>query len=280
MKETILVVYMPVLHAGYITFLKENQYPLYIVGQDVLGEIAKKTPYYGREIRLVDPKQMKRAISSLKIVPSVNVLDIKTLKKMADFKGKIILPDEDISHEIGDTFLSNNKIVFKPVFLRWNKRITEKEHEVDPNRVISKKLFDREMMDTAMQEASGSSDWWRQVGVVIVKSGKILFQGHNKHVPSPHSPYSMGDPRNSYNAGERIDLSTALHGEAGLIARASREGVSIEGTSMYVTTFPCPQCAKLIVEAGIRKVYYSKGYSLLDAETLFNAHSIEIILVE
>ena len=165
MKETIIIAYIPVLHSGYISFLKENSCPLYIVGRDVLDEIAKKTPYYGREIRLVEPPEMKKVLSSLKIVPKVSILDIKTFKKLADFKGKIILPDEDISHEIKNTFLVDNKVIFKQIFLRWNKRITEKEYEVSPDRIISKKKFDKEIMLDASSEALKSSDWWRQVGV-------------------------------------------------------------------------------------------------------------------
>ncbi|NCS97095.1 MAG: deoxycytidylate deaminase, partial [Candidatus Pacebacteria bacterium] len=78
------------------------------------------------------------------------------------------------------------------------------------------------------------------------------------------------DPRNSFHKGEHIELSTAIHAEAALIADAAKKGISLEGTQLYVTTFPCPACAKLIACSGITKLYFSEGYSMLDGEKILN----------
>jgi dCMP deaminase len=155
-----------------------------------------------------------------------------------------------------------------------------RENVIDPNRIISQKEFDQKMIELAFKSADKSSDWWRQVGAVAVKGKKVLFARYNKHLPSPHTLYENGDPRNNFDAGEHLDLYTSIHAEAGIISEAAKKGVSLEGSFMYTTTFPCPMCAKLIVETGIKKVYYSKGYSLVDAEKLFNQYGIEIILVQ
>jgi dCMP deaminase len=151
---------------------------------------------------------------------------------------------------------------------------------VSPDRIISTDQFDKEVISLATKAAEKSSDWWRQVGAAIVKDKRILLLGCNKHVPSDLSMDVYGDPRSSFDAGIRFDLSTAIHGEASLIARAAREGISLNGTSIYATTFPCPGCAKLIVEAGINKVYYAKGYSLLDAENVLKSGNVEIVMVK
>ncbi|HLN18769.1 MAG TPA: deaminase, partial [Patescibacteria group bacterium] len=62
--------------------------------------------------------------------------------------------------------------------------------------------------------------------------------------------------------------------------KAAKDGISLNNTNLYVTTFPCPTCAKLIAEAGIKKVYYESGYSLSDAEDILKNAGIEIILVK
>jgi dCMP deaminase len=89
----------------------------------------------------------------------------------------------------------------------------------------------------------------------------------------------FGDPRSNFDAGEHFELSKAIHAEAALIAQAARRGAPLDGASVYVTTFPCPVCAKSIAAAGITKVYYTKGYSLFDAEDVLGAAHIEIIQV-
>ena len=64
------------------------------------------------------------------------------------------------------------------------------------------------------------------------------------------------------------------------MACAARDGVSLKGAEVYVTTFPCANCARLLTTAGITKVYYRDGYSMLDAEDIFKAAGVEIVLVQ
>ncbi len=190
------------------------------------------------------------------------------------------MPDEDITRELKEKYFSDAVVSFAPVFLRWEKQISQTELVIAPDRIISTDEADRELVKAAVAEAAKSSDWWRQVGAVAVRDGKILFSGYNRHMPSDMSMDAYGDPRSSFDAGIRIDLSTAIHGEASLIAKAAKEGVALKGASLYVSTFPCPACAKLIVDAGIEKVFYLKGYSLLDAENILKSADIEIVMVK
>ena len=274
MKD-ILVAYIPVLHAGYIKLLKKYSDEVYVLGSDLILEF----PRMEREIRLLQPEEMQKAIVGLGIVSKVEVLDKKELTKIP-LEVTVVVPDEDLMHYIAEKYFKKNKVVFEKVFLRWDKPITLRENIVDPNRVISQKDFDKKMIKLAFESADKSSDWWRQVGAVAVRDKKVLFARYNKHLPSAHSIYENGDPRNNFDAGEHIDLSTVIHAEAGVISEAAKKGVSLDNAEMYVTTFPCPNCARLMIEAGIKKVYYSKGYSLVDAEKLFSQAGVEIILVQ
>ncbi len=78
----------------------------------------------------------------------------------------------------------------------------------------------------------------------------------------------------------RTDLSTAIHAEAAIVAAAARDGVSLRGADLYVTTFPCPACARLIAEAGLRRCYFAGPYSVLDGEDVLRAAGVELYWVD
>src|SRR6185369_15532026 len=119
------------------------------------------------------------------------------------------------------------------------------------------------VLRSLFKEAQKSSDMWRQVGAAIVKGKKIVLTAYNKHLPSDHTPYTNGDPRNNFHKGDHIEISSAIHAEAGLIAEAAKRGLKLKGLDMYATTFPCPPCAKLIAGSGIKTLYFAEGYAML-----------------
>lgn len=273
--RTVIIAYVPVVHTGYIKFFKKYPDTLYILGEDLLTEL----PRIERDIRALRSDEAKMSIDALGIFSEVKVIGKNDLEKIGlekDFK--FILPDEDIMHTIADKYLKDP--IFESVFLRWDRIIPTKEIPPSPSRKISHQEFDREVMRRAEEESKNSSDWWRHVGAVIVRDGKVILQNHNRHLPSTRTQMYQGDPRSNFDAGEHIELSAVLHGEAGLIAEAAKKGISLEGSSIYVTVFPCPNCAKLIAASGIKKVFYNKGYSLLDAEDIFKSFDVEIVRVD
>ena len=77
-------------------------------------------------------------------------------------------------------------------------------------------------------------------------------------------------------AGERQDLASTVHAEQYIIAKAAREGISVNGLSMYVTTFPCPVCAKLIACSGIKNIYFGEGGSNFDAKKVLESAGVKI----
>jgi dCMP deaminase len=77
-----------------------------------------------------------------------------------------------------------------------------------------------------------------------------------------------------------VELSTALHAEAAIVASAARDGLPLAGADLYVSTFPCPGCARLVAEAGFRRCYFAGPYSLLGGETVLRAAGVELIWVD
>lgn len=265
----VIVAYVPVLHRGYLHFFARHPQAkqLFLLGTEMTQSIEA----FQKDLRAIAPQTIATAIQALNIFEQVEVLDQVTLESLANNKEiSFIFPDEEIMHQLAEQYLSQAKITFDSVFLRWDSKSVLAKKEITP--------------DTFMKHAEvlkeKSADWWRQVGAVIVKDGQEILSDYNHHLPSPLEPYFQGDPRASFHKGELIEFSTAIHAEASLIAQAAKQGRSLNQTELYVTTFPCPVCAKLIAQTGIKKVYFAEGYSLLDGEALLRAAGVEIIKVE
>ncbi len=269
----VIIAYIPAWHKGYEKFLRSNPYPLYLLNDSFIAEI----PRLDRDIRAIDPKSMQKIITSQNIVPKVTVLSKLMLNKI---KAPILMPDETVSHVFAEQYLKEFSVNFCSVFLRWDRNISLTEHQTPANRTTSSDKSDVAAMTLAENEAQKSPDWWRQVGAVaITTSGEKLF-AHNSPMPShDYSLNTFGDPRSNFDAGEHIDMSKCIHAEAKLIANSARQGIPLKGSKLYVTTYPCPPCAKSVAEAGFEKVYYRDGYSLLDAEDILSSAGIAIIKV-
>jgi len=265
-----IVAYIPVLHDGYRRFLEKHHQAdvCFIFGSKLIDEFD----YLHKEIRALDPDLMCSAIRSLGILQRVEVLD-STYTIKAD---TIFMPDEDVSRRYAEDRLGDRSVVFDPVFLRWDRQNTQKKKKVGPDMVITKDQF----MNLAFKEAMKSSDWWRQVGAVLVKDGQVVGQKFNQHLPSLHQPYADGDPRNASKKGQDLDKFTSIHAEAALIAEAARTGVSIQDSEIYVTDFPCPVCAKQIAMSGIKKLYFTRGYDALDGQRVLHHAGIDMIKIE
>lgn len=275
-KGTALVCLVPVIHIKYLELFKKYPNNIYILGESLL----KKWPEFKkleRDLRKVDPYLMATFIENSKIVENVKVLELEDLDELKDYK--IILPTEDISQWLYENYFKENEVVFEDTFLRWNKAVSTQELEVSPDRKITEDEFHKEMILKTKELSKKSANWWRQLGVLLVKDGKILCQAFNKHVPTQENISVYGDLRMCFDAGESYELSNSIHGEALLIANCAKKGVVVEDSDLYVTVFPCPTCAKLISEAGIKRVFYTSGYSLSDAEDIFKAYGIELVLV-
>jgi dCMP deaminase len=117
-------------------------------------------------------------------------------------------------------------------------------------------------MNIAMLAASRSTCLRRQVGAVIVKNKKVLATGYNGAPAGLKHCLDIGCLRQKLKipSGQRHELCRAIHAEQNAIIQAATSGVSIEGGTLYSTTFPCILCAKMIINAGIKKIYVTEGY--------------------
>ena len=272
-----IISYIPAVHRGYIDFFKKygKDGQLFILDLSLVHEV----PRLERDIRALTADEAQSLIKALGFFSEVKVLSKDNLNEL-EAAGEIVMPDEDVSRAFADSYLKGKKVEFAQFFLRWDKHsVLKDKNTVLPDRIISNDKFDREMLAKAYKEAKKSPDWWRQIGALAVKDKKILFVAHNRPLPSDFVMDIFGDPRSNFDYGVNFELSKILHAEQGIIAEAARRGTSLEGASLYVTTFPCPMCAKVIARTGIKKIYYKEGYSLLDAEDILKTFGVEIILV-
>lgn len=129
-------------------------------------------------------------------------------------------------------------------------------------------ILDKRYMRMALIWAENSYCQRRQVGALIVKDKMIISDGYN------------GTPAGFENVCEDENGVTrpyVLHAEANAITKIARSSNSSEGSTMYVTASPCIECAKLIIQAGIKRVVYAEKYRLEDGLDLLKRANIEVV---
>lgn len=127
--------------------------------------------------------------------------------------------------------------------------------------------FDKAYLEMASVWARNSYCKRRQVGALIVKDKMIISDGYN------------GTPSGFENVCEDESGATkpyVLHAEANAITKVAKSGNSSEGATLYVTASPCVECAKLIIQAGIKRVVYTDAYRLTDGVDLLRRAGIEV----
>jgi dCMP deaminase len=110
----------------------------------------------------------------------------------------------------------------------------------------------------------------RQVGALVVKNKMIISDGYN------------GTPSGFENICEDdndITKPYVLHAEANAITKLARSGNNSDGSTLYVTSSPCIECAKLIIQAGIKRVVYAEQYRITDGLDLLKRAGIDVIQI-
>ncbi len=131
--------------------------------------------------------------------------------------------------------------------------------------------LDKRYMRMAFIWAENSYCKRRQVGAILVKDNRIISDGFN------------GTPSGFENVCEDEQNRTkpyVLHAEANAITKVARSANSSENATLYVTASPCIECAKLIIQAGIKRVVYSDSYRLNDGLELLRRANIELSRIE
>jgi dCMP deaminase len=267
-----VLLYLPVLHAGYEAFLDRHADADEVL---LLGTGFREVfPALRKDIRALSPE---RAAALLRPGRKVRVVEPADLPD-ALTASVLVMPDEEIMRSLAGAHGLDP--VFDRTFLRWDRPWSQAGRPVGQAVAITVDELSRTHMRAAREQAGHSSDWWRQVGAVAVRDGVVLGTAYNHHHPTEYAPYFDGDPRNEYSRGVRADLSTAIHAESSLVAAAAREGVRLAGADLFVTTFPCPACARLVAETGFRRCFFTGPYSVLDGEAILKAAGVELFWVE
>ena len=127
---------------------------------------------------------------------------------------------------------------------------------------MTRPSWERYFMSIAGQVATRSTCLRRQVGCIIVLEKRIVSTGYNG-APSglPHCE-QVGCVRETRGvaSGERHELCRGLHAEQNAIIQAAMHGTAVRGGSVFCTHKPCILCTKMLINAGVRRVYYEQGY--------------------
>lgn len=133
------------------------------------------------------------------------------------------------------------------------------------------KQFDRRYLKMAAIWAENSYCRRRKVGSLIVKGKMIISDGYN------------GTPADFENICEDESNKTkpyVLHAEANAITKVAKSNNSSENSTLYVTTSPCVECSKLIIQSGIKRVVFSDKYRISDGLDLLRRAGIELIYID
>lgn len=278
MKKAI-VVYVPVIHQGYLSLFERynKEADIFLIGKSLIKKLdpvlAEKLP---RQLNAISEIDALFCLQAICIWQSVALLS-SDLFEINDYE-KIIMPVSDISNLIAQR-IPNKKIIWDTLFLQWDWGSANAKKEVIADGEVTDDIFVNIVIQKAQKFADQSSDWWRHVGAVLVKDGQFLLGAYNQHMPVDEMPYVFGDPRWSFNAGQSPEICGAIHGENNLVAMSARDGIATKGCDLYVTTYPCPVCARTISVAGISRVFFKDGYSTLDSEQILKEYGVQTIRV-
>ena len=136
------------------------------------------------------------------------------------------------------------------------------------DQTVKRNILDKRYLRMAAIWAENSYCVRRQVGALIVKDQMIISDGFN------------GTPAGFENVCEDSSGATkpyVLHAEANAITKVARSNNSSDGSTLYVTASPCMECAKLIIQAGIKRVVFNELYRIADGIELLRRAGIEVV---
>ena len=273
MHARVLILHIPVIHKGYLDFFERNKKKIasiYLIPDALVEQLSSIKP----DIASIPAEKIQDLCRTLGY-PQTSVFAEDMVRELS---GKpLLLINDRISRALQKRYFPKSDVEWDSVFLRWD---IDSIHAEEPASFReSRDSSDQEMMRQAYREAEKSSDWWRRVGAVAVRRGKVINVAHNEGMPSDYTQYQRGAVRDFLAPGVQPELVDTLHAEQKLIAQAARQGMSLDDASLYVTHFPCPVCAKLMIGSGISRCFFTEGWSTLASASLLKAAGIGITKV-
>ncbi len=123
--------------------------------------------------------------------------------------------------------------------------------------------WDKRFMELTEQVGTWASCFRRKVGAVIVRDKCVMTTGYNGAPAGIRSCVEKGEclrEKMNIESGTHQELCFAAHAEQNAIIQAAKYGINIQGATLYCTHQPCVICAKMIINAGIKRVVYKEGY--------------------
>ncbi len=139
--------------------------------------------------------------------------------------------------------------------------------------------MDEYFMEIATVVAKRSTCLRNQVGALFVRNKRILTTGYNGAPSGLDHCDLVGCARDGVASGTRHELCRAVHAEQNAIIQAALHGISIEGATLYCTHQPCVLCAKMMINARVRKVVYQQSYPDQTALDFLQQAGIEVVRV-
>ncbi|MBI2309356.1 hypothetical protein HYU89_00470 [Candidatus Collierbacteria bacterium] len=159
-------------------------------------------------------------------------------------------------------------------------------------------MTDIELMRRAA-EIAGNTKCWIGIGCVIAKDGQIISEAWNETLKGEEyclkfrnrevkkGPLPLGEAGPYQNRGcvrhdlglsqgKEIEKACSVHAEVNVISKAARQGIKVEGATMFVTSFPCLICMRSIIPAGIKKVIYMNDFYKPHHLELFKKNRVEV----
>jgi dCMP deaminase len=143
--------------------------------------------------------------------------------------------------------------------------------------------WDKRFMELTELVGTWASCYRRKVGAIIVKDKRVLTTGYNGAPAGISSCVERGEclrEKMNIPSGTRAETCYAAHAEQNAIIQAARYGANIDGATLYCTHQPCVICAKMIINAGIKRVVYKEGYPDEFSIRLFEEAGTKIIKYE
>lgn len=142
--------------------------------------------------------------------------------------------------------------------------------------------WDTYFMDITALVAKRATCCRRAVGAIIVKDRRILSTGYNGAPSGIAHCLDIGCLRESLKvpSGEKHELCRGIHAEQNAIIQAALHGVSIKGATLFCTNLPCIICAKMIINAGIKKIIHRDGYADHMSAEMFEEAGVPVIQID
>lgn len=281
---TNIIAYIPVINQPYLTWLwRHEDCNIFLITDSLAREF---NPAIERNLISIPAVLVADLIrhacpSVINVIPfsdpEDNYLKLFWLKWET-----IIMPNDDVCHAFAERYLISQgyKVEFEEVWGRWDMIAVKRHEPVIGGVEISTDSLHFARIQDAIKVGKKSPDWWRQVGLVAYRGDEFIGSAYNGHYPTEYEAAIFGDPRLNFNAGEGRDVYLSLHAERSHISGAARRGTPLEGTSIFINVFPCADCCRWIIVAGIKEVFFYEGYSAIGGLRSLQAAGIRIVQVK